>query len=110
MKIDELHSTVIGAEDIEELRSDNKVLRSELVVFEDARAKAEYRISMAETIQKLSVQARKQAELKLKVCEDMAYAKHKELTDALAELPKTKELLAQLGVSGYADLQCSAEM
>ncbi|KAL2519799.1 hypothetical protein Fot_23722 [Forsythia ovata] len=51
MKIDELHSTVVGVEDIDELRSKNKILCSKLVVFEDARTKVEYKISMAETIQ-----------------------------------------------------------
>ncbi|KAL2494147.1 hypothetical protein Fot_37904 [Forsythia ovata] len=103
MKVDELHLTVEGVEDIDELRSKNKILRSRLAVLDDARTNAEYKISMAETIQKLSVNARKQVELKLKVCEDMAHAKHKELTEALTELSKAKELLAKLGVSGYAD-------
>ncbi|KAL2538567.1 hypothetical protein Fot_19958 [Forsythia ovata] len=79
MKIDKRHSTVMGAEDIDKLRSKNKTLRSRLAVSEDVRAKAEYKINMAETIQKFSVKARKQTELKLKLCEDMAHAKYKEL-------------------------------
>ncbi|KAL2549797.1 hypothetical protein Fot_11327 [Forsythia ovata] len=90
MKIDELYSTVSGTEDIDELRSKNKILRSRLAVFKDASAKADYTISMAETLQKLSVKAQKQAELKLKVYEDMAHVKHKELTEALSELSKAK--------------------
>ncbi|KAL2549852.1 hypothetical protein Fot_11382 [Forsythia ovata] len=40
--------------------------------------------------------AQKKAELKLKVFEDMAYAKNKELTQVLTELSKAKELLAKL--------------
>ncbi|KAL2552316.1 hypothetical protein Fot_05935 [Forsythia ovata] len=46
-----------GAEDIEELRSENKIIRSRLAVSEDARAKVENKISMAEMIQILSVKA-----------------------------------------------------
>ncbi|KAL2501529.1 hypothetical protein Fot_35377 [Forsythia ovata] len=38
MKIDELRSTVVGAEDIDELRSKNKIFRLRLAVFEDAKA------------------------------------------------------------------------
>ncbi|KAL2549766.1 hypothetical protein Fot_11296 [Forsythia ovata] len=104
MKIDELYSTVSGTKDIDELRSKNKILRSRLAVFKDASAKVNYTISMAETLQKLSVKAQKQAELKLKVYEDMAHVKHKELTEALSELSKAKELLAKLGVSGYVNV------
>ncbi|KAL2501524.1 hypothetical protein Fot_35372 [Forsythia ovata] len=38
MKIDELRSTVVGAEDIDELRSKNKIFHLRLAVFEDAKA------------------------------------------------------------------------
>ncbi|KAL2493820.1 hypothetical protein Fot_37577 [Forsythia ovata] len=109
MKIDRLHSTVMGAEDIDELHSKNKILRLRLAVFEDTRVQAEYRITKAETIQMFSIKAQKQAELKLKVCEDMAHAKHKELMEALAELSKAKELLAKLGVSSHTDPKGLAE-
>ncbi|KAL2551960.1 hypothetical protein Fot_05579 [Forsythia ovata] len=44
MKIDELHSTVVGAEVIDELRSENKILHSRLAVSENARTKADYKI------------------------------------------------------------------
>ncbi|KAL2508549.1 hypothetical protein Fot_32196 [Forsythia ovata] len=103
MKIDELYSTVIGAEDMDELRSENKTLRLRFAISEDATAKSKYEIAMVEMIQKLSTKARKQAKLKLKVCEDMAHAKHIELTKALVELSKAKELLVKLGVFGYAN-------
>ncbi|KAL2529974.1 hypothetical protein Fot_22575 [Forsythia ovata] len=109
MKIYKLRSTVGGAEDIDELRAENKRLCSLLLVSEEARATAEYKIVMARTIQMMFDKARKQAELKLKVCEDMAHAEHKELTEALAELSKAKELLAKLKVSSYADPKDSAE-
>ncbi|KAL2559069.1 hypothetical protein Fot_03808 [Forsythia ovata] len=56
-----------GVEDIDELRSENKILRSSLVVSEDARAQAEFKIINSKTIQRLSVSARKEAELKLKI-------------------------------------------
>ncbi|KAL2557004.1 Uncharacterized protein Fot_01743 [Forsythia ovata] len=59
MKVNELYSTVEGTEDIDELRAENKMLCSRLAISEDAMAKAKYRISMSETIQKLSVKARK---------------------------------------------------
>ncbi|KAL2544729.1 hypothetical protein Fot_13962 [Forsythia ovata] len=51
IKFDELHSTVEGVKDIDELRAENKMLCSILAISEDARTKAEYRISMVETIQ-----------------------------------------------------------
>ncbi|KAL2552623.1 hypothetical protein Fot_06242 [Forsythia ovata] len=92
MKIDKQRSTVAGEEDIDELRSENKVFRSRFAVFEDARAQAEFKIIKSEMIQRLSISARKQAELKLKFCKDMAYEKLKQLTKALAELSKAKEL------------------
>ncbi|KAL2553649.1 hypothetical protein Fot_07268 [Forsythia ovata] len=100
---------VLGAEDNDELRSENNILRLRLAVSKDARAKAKYKISMAETLQKLYVKARKQAELKLNVCKDMAHAKHKKLTKALAELSKAKELLAKLRVSSYTNPKSSTE-
>ncbi|KAL2494262.1 hypothetical protein Fot_38019 [Forsythia ovata] len=102
MKIDELHLRVVGAEDIEELRSENNILRSRLAISEDARAQAEFKIIKSKTIQRLFVSVRKQAELKIKVYEDMAYMKYNQLVEALAELAKAKEL-AKLGASGYAD-------
>ncbi|KAL2545135.1 hypothetical protein Fot_14368 [Forsythia ovata] len=81
MKVDELRSTITGAKDIDELRSKNKILRFRLVISEDARAQAEYKITKSKNIQRLSFNDRKQAEL----------------TDALVELSKVKELLAKLG-------------
>ncbi|KAL2479130.1 hypothetical protein Fot_48144 [Forsythia ovata] len=109
-KIDELHSTVVGVEDIDKLRSENKILRSRPAVSEDVSGKAEYKINMTEAIQKSSLKARKRAVLKLKVCEDMAHAKHKELMKALVELSTAKELLAKQGVPGYVNPKCSIEM
>ncbi|KAL2520550.1 hypothetical protein Fot_24473 [Forsythia ovata] len=93
----------MGSKVIDELRSENMILRSRLALAENARVQAEFKIIKSKKIQMLSVNARKQAELKLRVCEDMTYAKHKELTEALAELSKAKELLAKLGASSYTD-------
>ncbi|KAL2545654.1 hypothetical protein Fot_14887 [Forsythia ovata] len=103
MKVDELRSMVTSAKDIDALRSKNKVIRTRLAIVEDARAQAVFKITKFEMIQRTRINAKKQAELKLKVCEDMAHAKHKELTESLAELSKAKDLLAKLGLSGYAD-------
>ncbi|KAL2500489.1 hypothetical protein Fot_34337 [Forsythia ovata] len=81
MKVDELCYTVVGAEDIDAMRLENQILCSELTVsvFEDTKARAIYDITKSRTIQ------------------------NKELTEALAELSKANELLANLGVLGYAD-------
>ncbi|KAL2538276.1 hypothetical protein Fot_19667 [Forsythia ovata] len=79
MKVDELRSTVTGIEDIDELRSENKILCSMLAIYDDAKEQAEFKIIKSKMIQMLSVSARKQAEWKLKVCEDMSYTKHKQL-------------------------------
>ncbi|KAL2501695.1 Uncharacterized protein Fot_35543 [Forsythia ovata] len=103
MKVDELCSTVVGAEDIDALHSKNKALHARLAIVEDARAQAVFKITKSETTQKVCAQASKKAELQLKVFEDMFHAKHKELTKALAELLKANGLLANLGVLGYAD-------
>ncbi|KAL2514740.1 hypothetical protein Fot_28711 [Forsythia ovata] len=105
MKVNELRSTVTGIEDIDELHYEKKILCSRLVVSEDARTQAEFKIIKSKTIQRFSVSARKQVELKLKVCEDMDYTKHKQLTKALAEL-----WMAILWVSGYTDSKVSAEV
>ncbi|KAL2508366.1 hypothetical protein Fot_32095 [Forsythia ovata] len=109
MKVDELLSTATGSKEIDELRSENKILCSRFAISENARAQAEFKIIKSKMIQRLSVNTRKQAELKLKVCDDMAYAKYKELTEALAKLSKAKELLAKLGASSYTDPKGSAE-
>ncbi|KAL2510423.1 hypothetical protein Fot_34070 [Forsythia ovata] len=90
MKINELRSTIVDVEDIDELLSKKKIIHSRLAIFEDARTQDEYKITMAKMIQRLSVKARKQVELKLKVCEDMAHAKHKELTEALRSSQRPK--------------------
>ncbi|KAL2528676.1 hypothetical protein Fot_21277 [Forsythia ovata] len=110
MKIDELCSTVASAEDIDELSLENKVLRSRLAFFEDAKAQAEFKIIKSKMIQRLSVSTLKQDELKLKVCEDIVYAKHKQLAETLVELSNAKELLAKLGASDYTDPKGSVEM
>ncbi|KAL2478894.1 hypothetical protein Fot_47908 [Forsythia ovata] len=77
MKVDELRSTVVGAEDIDALSSENKVLHARLEIIEDARAQAVFQLTKSQTIQRMCADAQRKAELKLKVFEDMAYAKHK---------------------------------
>ncbi|KAL2489089.1 hypothetical protein Fot_42381 [Forsythia ovata] len=45
MKVDELRSMVVGTDDIDDLRSENNVLRARLVIFEDARAQAVFQLT-----------------------------------------------------------------
>ncbi|KAL2520444.1 Uncharacterized protein Fot_24367 [Forsythia ovata] len=83
MKVDELRSTIVGAKDIDALRSKNKVLRARLAIVEDARAQAVFQLTKSQMIQRMCADAKRKAELKLKVFEDMTYAKHKELAEIL---------------------------
>ncbi|KAL2488151.1 hypothetical protein Fot_41443 [Forsythia ovata] len=105
MKIDELRSITKGDEDVEVLCAENKDLRRRLAFFEDARARAMYDVMKVRTIQKACVDAQKTVESQLKSCQNMIYAKDKELTEALNELGKAQGLLAKLGVPGYAEPQ-----
>ncbi|KAL2514694.1 hypothetical protein Fot_28665 [Forsythia ovata] len=103
MKIDELRSTAGEDEDVEALRRENKDLREKLAFSEDARARATYDIVKARTIKRACVDAQKTAELQLKSCQDMVYAKDKELNKVLTELSKAQGLLAKLEASGHAN-------
>ncbi|KAL2494567.1 hypothetical protein Fot_38324 [Forsythia ovata] len=103
MKVDELCSTVVGVDDIDAMRLENQILRSKLVVSKNARARAIYEITKSGTIQRACAQAQKKGESQPRACQNMFYAKDKELTEALAELSKAKDLLASLGVPCYAD-------
>ncbi|KAL2545983.1 hypothetical protein Fot_15216 [Forsythia ovata] len=88
MKIDKLCSTARRDEDVEALRAENKDLRKQLVFSEEARARTTYGVVKARTIQRACVDAQKTAESQLKSCQDMIYAKDKELNKALTELSK----------------------
>ncbi|KAL2546663.1 hypothetical protein Fot_15896 [Forsythia ovata] len=57
MKVDELRSTVVGAEDINALRLENHILRSKLAIFEDARARTVYDVTKSGTIKRMCAQA-----------------------------------------------------
>ncbi|KAL2545357.1 hypothetical protein Fot_14590 [Forsythia ovata] len=105
MKVDKLRSTVGGGEDIDALRLENNDIPEQLAFSEDARARAIYDITKAGTIQRACVQAQMMAESQLRACQNMIRAKYKELTEALTELLKAKDLLANLGVPGYANLK-----
>ncbi|KAL2456375.1 hypothetical protein Fot_56895 [Forsythia ovata] len=109
VKADKLHSTVGGGEDINALRSENKGLRVQLTFSKDARARAIYDITKVGTIQRACVQAQRMAESQLRACQNMIHAKDKELTEALTELSRVKDLLANLGVLGYVDLKDPTE-
>ncbi|KAL2559153.1 hypothetical protein Fot_03892 [Forsythia ovata] len=103
IKVDELRSTVGGDEDIDVLCLENKDLREQLTFSENARTHAIYDITKAGTIQMTCVQVQRTAESQLRDCQNMIHAKDKELTNALAELSKSKGLLVNLGVAGYTN-------
>ncbi|KAL2538387.1 hypothetical protein Fot_19778 [Forsythia ovata] len=103
MKVVELHSTIGEDEDVDVLCSENKDLWEQVAFSEDARARAIYDITKSKTIQKACVQAQKKAELQLRSYQNMVHAKDKKLTEALTKLSKAQDLLAKLGVPGYAD-------
>ncbi|KAL2515775.1 hypothetical protein Fot_29746 [Forsythia ovata] len=96
MKFDELRSTTGRDEDVEALRTENKDLREQLAFSKEARARATYDVVKARTIQMACVDAQKTAESQLKSCQDMIYAKDKELNKVLTELSKAQGLLAKL--------------
>ncbi|KAL2558573.1 hypothetical protein Fot_03312 [Forsythia ovata] len=103
MKVDEIHSIIREDEDDEAMRAKNKHLRARLAFSEDARTRATYDVTKAQTIQKACVVARKKAESQIKSCQSMIQAKNKEMTEVLSELGKAKGLLAKLGAPGYAE-------
>ncbi|KAL2488345.1 hypothetical protein Fot_41637 [Forsythia ovata] len=77
MEVDELHSTVENAEDIDALRSENKghpcvaCIRVQLAVTEDARARVVYDITKSRTIQGMCAQAQRKAESQLRACQNI---------------------------------------
>ncbi|KAL2549849.1 hypothetical protein Fot_11379 [Forsythia ovata] len=97
MKFDELRSTVGGGVDIDVLCLENKDLWEQLVISEDVMARAIRDIAKAGTIQRACVQAQRKAESQLRACQNVIHAKDKELMEALTELSKAKDLLANLG-------------
>ncbi|KAL2508194.1 hypothetical protein Fot_31841 [Forsythia ovata] len=104
MKVDEIHSVIGEDEDVEAMQAEIKRLRARLAFFEDARTRATYDVTKAQTIQKACVVVQKKAESQLKSCQGMIQAKDKELTEVLNELTKAKGLLAKLGVPGYTEM------
>ncbi|KAL2478971.1 hypothetical protein Fot_47985 [Forsythia ovata] len=103
MKVDEIHSVIGEDEDVEAIRAEDKHLRVRLVFSEDARTRATYDVTKAQTIQKASVVAQKKAESLLESCQSMIQPKDKELTEVLSELAKAKGLLAKHGAPDYAE-------
>ncbi|KAL2496241.1 hypothetical protein Fot_39998 [Forsythia ovata] len=99
MKVDEIHSIVGEDEDAEAMRTEIKRLWARLAFSEDARTRATYDITKAQTIQKACIIAQKKAESQS--YQSMIHAKDRELTEVLNELTKAKGLLAKLGVPGY---------
>ncbi|KAL2487581.1 Uncharacterized protein Fot_40873 [Forsythia ovata] len=103
MKVDEIHSVIGEDEDAEAMRAENKRLRARLAFSEDARTRATYDVTKAQTIQKACVVTRKKAESQLKSCQSMIQAKDKELTEVLNGLTKAKGLIAKLRAPCYAE-------
>ncbi|KAL2508551.1 Uncharacterized protein Fot_32198 [Forsythia ovata] len=63
MKVNELCLTIVGAEDINALRSENNSLCARLAIVEDAREQAVFKVTKLETIQRVCARAQKKAEL-----------------------------------------------
>ncbi|KAL2553965.1 hypothetical protein Fot_07584 [Forsythia ovata] len=103
MKVDEIQSALGEDENAEAMRAEIKRLRARLAFLEDARSRATYDVTKAQTIQKACIVAQKKAESQLKSCQNMIQAKDRELTEVLNELAKAKSLLAKLGVPGYTE-------
>ncbi|KAL2550515.1 hypothetical protein Fot_12045 [Forsythia ovata] len=103
MKVDEIQSALGEDENVEVMRAEIKRLKARLVFSEDARSRATYDVTKAQTIQKACIVAQKKAESQLKSCQNMIQAKDRELTEVLNELAKAKSLLAKLGVLGYTE-------
>ncbi|KAL2501453.1 Uncharacterized protein Fot_35301 [Forsythia ovata] len=96
MKVADLRSTVRRGEDIDVLCSENKDLRAQLDFSEDASTLSIYDITEAGMIQWACVQAQRMAESQLRACQNIIHAKDKELTEALTEFLRAKDLLANL--------------
>ncbi|KAL2489789.1 Uncharacterized protein Fot_43081 [Forsythia ovata] len=105
MRVAEIQSALGEDENAEAMRAEVKRLRARLAFSEDARSRATYDVTKAQTIQKACVVAQKKAESQLKSCQNMIQAKDRELTEVPNELAKAKGLLAKLGVPGYTETQ-----
>ncbi|KAL2501517.1 hypothetical protein Fot_35365 [Forsythia ovata] len=103
MKVDEIHSALGEDEDAEAMRVEIKRLRARLAFSEDARTRATYDVTKAQTIQKACIITQKKAESQLKSCQNMIQAKDRELTEVSNELAKAMSLLAKLGVPSYTE-------
>ncbi|KAL2509192.1 hypothetical protein Fot_32839 [Forsythia ovata] len=62
MKVDEIHSVLGEDEDVKTMRAEIKRLRARLVFSEDARTRATYDVTKAQTIQKTCIVAQKKVE------------------------------------------------
>ncbi|KAL2530750.1 hypothetical protein Fot_23351 [Forsythia ovata] len=103
MRVAEIQSALGEDENAEAMRAEIKRLRARLAFLEDARSRATYDVTKAQTIQKACIVAQKKAESQLKSCQNMIQVKDRELTEVLNELAKAKGLLAKLGVPGYTE-------
>ncbi|KAL2530839.1 hypothetical protein Fot_23440 [Forsythia ovata] len=103
MRVAEIQSALGEDENAEAMRAEVKRLRARLAFSEDARSRATYDVTKAQTIQKACIVAQKKAESQLKSCQNMIQAKDRELTEVSNELAKAKALLAKLGVPGYTE-------
>ncbi|KAL2495387.1 hypothetical protein Fot_39144 [Forsythia ovata] len=98
MRVAEIQSALGEDENTEAMRAEVKRLWARLAFSEDARSRATFDVTKAQTIQKACVVAQKKAESQLKSCQNMIQAKDRELTEVSNELAKAKGLLAKLGV------------
>ncbi|KAL2514942.1 hypothetical protein Fot_28913 [Forsythia ovata] len=103
IRVAKIQSALGEDENAEAMRAEIKRLRARLVFSEDARSRATYDVTKAQTIQKACIVAQKKAESQLKSFQNMIQAKDRELTEVSNELAKAKGLLAKLGVPGYTE-------
>ncbi|KAL2553451.1 hypothetical protein Fot_07070 [Forsythia ovata] len=103
MRVAEIQSALGEDENAEAMRAEIKRLRARLAFSEDARSRATYDVTKAQTIQKACIVVQKKVESQLKSCQNMIQAKDRELTEVSNELAKAKGLLAKLGVPGYTE-------
>ncbi|KAL2508774.1 hypothetical protein Fot_32421 [Forsythia ovata] len=81
MRVAEIQSALGEDENAEAMRAEVKRLRARLAFLEDARSRATYDVTKAQTIQKACIVAQKKVESQLKSCQNMIQAKDKELTE-----------------------------
>ncbi|KAL2462105.1 hypothetical protein Adt_45525 [Abeliophyllum distichum] len=88
---------------VESLVSIKAYLEAKLKFTEEGRRHVEHMAFEAQLLKMMAKNARRRVEEKLNVYEQMAFTKHKQLAEVMAELAKFKEQLASLEAPTCAD-------